>query len=113
MAQARNWYEAGIKNDFEEMEHEFAFGIFRTEKQDYLFRCSVAPGTIAGTTQRVVFIDFPTGNFLWIVNNRGFADTLVYFLQNGKGLDEKPTRAVDRPSVSFWSPRCFRAFIKL
>ena len=32
MAQARNWYEAGIKNDFEEMEHEFAFGIFRPEK---------------------------------------------------------------------------------
>ena len=32
MAQARQWYEAGIKNDFEEMEHEFAFGIFRPEK---------------------------------------------------------------------------------
>ena len=114
MVQARNWYEAGIKNDFEEMEHEFAFGIFRTEKQDYLFRCSVAPGTLLlERPNESCSIDFPTGNFLWIVNNRGFADTLVYFLQNGKGLDEKPTRAVDRPSVSFWSPRCFRALIKL
>ena len=26
------------------MEHKFPFGIFRPEKQDYLFRCSVAPG---------------------------------------------------------------------
>ena len=29
---------------FEEMEHEFPFGIFLPEKQDYLFRCFVAPG---------------------------------------------------------------------
>ena len=36
--------ETGIKDGFEEMEHEFLFGIFRPEKQDYLFRCSVAPG---------------------------------------------------------------------
>ena len=26
------------------MDHEFPFGIFRPEKQDYLFRCSVARG---------------------------------------------------------------------
>ena len=26
---------------FEEMEHEFPFGIFHPEKQDHLFRCSV------------------------------------------------------------------------
>ena len=26
------------------MEHEFPFGIFHPEKQDYLFNCSVAPG---------------------------------------------------------------------
>ena len=32
MAQARNWYEPGIKNDVKEMEHEFAIGIFRPEK---------------------------------------------------------------------------------
>ena len=28
----------------EEMEHEFPLRIFHPEKQDYLFRCSVAPG---------------------------------------------------------------------
>ena len=36
--------ETGIKDDFEEIEHEFLFGISRPEKQDYLYRCSVAPG---------------------------------------------------------------------
>ena len=35
--------EPSIKDDFEEMEHGFPFGIFLPEKQDYLFRCSVAP----------------------------------------------------------------------
>ena len=29
---------------FEEMEPEFPFGTFLLEKQDYLFKCSVAPG---------------------------------------------------------------------
>ena len=36
--------ETGIKDGFEAMEHEFAFEIFRPEKQDYLFRCSLTPG---------------------------------------------------------------------
>ena len=31
-------HETGIKDGFEEMEHKFLFGIFRPEKQDYLFR---------------------------------------------------------------------------
>ena len=35
--------ETGIKDDFEEIEHEVLFGISRPEKQDYLYRCSVAP----------------------------------------------------------------------
>ena len=35
--------ETGIKDSFEEMEHEFLFGAFHLEKQDYLFRCSIAP----------------------------------------------------------------------
>ena len=30
--------ETGIKDGFEEMEHEFPFGTFRSEKQDYFFR---------------------------------------------------------------------------
>ena len=36
--------KTGIKDGFEEMEHEFLFGIFRPEKQNYLFRGSAAPG---------------------------------------------------------------------
>ena len=36
--------ETGIKDGFEETEHEFPFGIFHAEKLDYLFRCSVASG---------------------------------------------------------------------
>ena len=36
--------ETGVKDGFEEMGLEFLFGIFRPEKQDNLFRCSVAPG---------------------------------------------------------------------
>ena len=36
--------ETGIKDGFGEMEHDFQFEIFRPEKQDYLFRFSVAPG---------------------------------------------------------------------
>ena len=38
--------EDGVKDDFEKMEHEFPFGTFRPEKQDYLFRCSVALGNL-------------------------------------------------------------------
>jgi len=35
--------ETGIKDDFDEMEHEFSFKIiFFLEKQDFLFICSVA-----------------------------------------------------------------------
>ena len=35
--------ETGIKDSFEEMEREVFFGMFRPEKQDYLFRYSFAP----------------------------------------------------------------------
>ena len=34
---AKAWYKDG----FEEMEHEFPFGIIRPENHDYLFRCSL------------------------------------------------------------------------
>ena len=34
----------GVEDGFEELEHEFQFGTFRSEKQDYLVRCSVATG---------------------------------------------------------------------
>ena len=36
--------EPGIKDGFDEMGREIPFGIFRPEKQDYLFRCSIATG---------------------------------------------------------------------
>ena len=36
--------ETGIKDGFQEMEHEFSFGTFRSGKQDYFFRRSAAPG---------------------------------------------------------------------
>ena len=39
-------HETGIKDGFEEMKHKFPFGTFRSERQDYLFRCSVAPQVI-------------------------------------------------------------------
>ena len=35
----------GLKLGINEMEHEFLIRTFRSEKQDYLFRCSVAPGS--------------------------------------------------------------------
>jgi len=60
---------AGIKGGCEEVEHEFLFGIFRPEKkkQDYLFRCSVAPGNFPLERPKkscVPFtfqLDFPAG----------------------------------------------------
>ena len=36
-------YQTGIKDDFEEMEHEHLIRTFCPEKLDYLLRCSVAP----------------------------------------------------------------------
>ena len=36
--------EPGIKDGFDEMGREIPFGIFRPEKQDYLFRRSIATG---------------------------------------------------------------------
>ena len=59
-AKAWNWYQ----DDFEEMEHDFPFGIFRPEKQNYLFKFSeVSPRT----TQKSYFLYFSTrfsGNYL-------------------------------------------------
>ena len=46
----------------EEMEHEFPLGIFHPEKQDYLFRCSVAPGNFPlGRPKKSCSIYFRTG----------------------------------------------------
>ena len=50
--------ETGIKDSFEEVEHEFPFGTFRPQKKKtglpyQMFRCSRKFST--GTTQKVVF----------------------------------------------------------
>ena len=39
----RESLKSGIKDGFKQLEHEFKFGTFRPEKQDYHFRLSVAP----------------------------------------------------------------------
>ena len=58
----------GIKHGLEEMEREFPLGIFRPEKQDYLYRCSVALGNVPlEQPKKACSIYFPTGfsgNFL-------------------------------------------------
>ena len=60
--------EIGIKDGFEDMEHEFPFGAFWPEKI-----CSVAPGNFPlGRPKKSCSIFFPTrfsGNVLWMVNN--------------------------------------------
>ena len=54
--------ETDTNDGFEEMEHELLFGVFHREKQDYLFRCSVAPGYFPlGRPKRSCSIYFPTG----------------------------------------------------
>ena len=54
--------ETGIKDDFEEIEHEVLFGIFRPEKQDYFYRCSVPPGNFPlERPKKACSIYFPTG----------------------------------------------------
>ena len=44
-----------FKNGFEATEHEFPFETSPLVKQDYLFRCSVAPGNFPLERPRVVF----------------------------------------------------------
>ena len=47
---------------FEQMVHEFPFGTFRPEKQDYLFRRSVVPGFFPlERPEKSCTIYFPTG----------------------------------------------------
>jgi len=50
------------KIKFEQMEHEFPFGTFRPEKQDYLFRRFVAPGNFPlQRPEKLCTLHFPTG----------------------------------------------------
>ena len=53
--------ETGIKDRWEEMEYGFLFGRFYPEKQDYLFRCSVAPGNfLLERPKKSCYLYFPT-----------------------------------------------------
>ena len=54
MAQAWNWYEPGIKKDFEEMEHEFAFGIFLPSSRNFF---------LLERPKKSCSIHFPTAGF--------------------------------------------------
>ena len=60
--------ETGIKDGWEEMEYEFLFGRFYPEKEDYLFRCSVASGNFPlERPKKSCYLYFPTrfsGNVL-------------------------------------------------
>ena len=60
--------ETGIKDGWEEMEYGFLFGRFYPEKQDYLFRCSVASGNFPlKRPKKSCYLYFPTrfsGNVL-------------------------------------------------
>ena len=75
--------ETGIKHGFEQMEDKFPCGILRPEKQDYLFRCSVAPGNFPlERPKRSCYIYFPTGysgNVFWIVNKHGLTLKFLQF----------------------------------
>ena len=71
--------ETGIQGSFEEMEPEFSFETFRPKKkkkQDYLIRCSVAPGNFPPERpKKSCSIYFPTGfsgYFLYKVNSQPF-----------------------------------------
>ena len=54
------------------MEHEFPLGIFRPEKEDYLFRCSVAPGNFPlERPKNACSIYFPTGfSRIFVLNGK-------------------------------------------
>ena len=64
-----------VKTDLEEMEHEFLFGTFHPEKQDYLFRCSIAPGNflLSRMAQKVMF---------HLLSNRIFLKRFVKMVNN-------------------------------
>ena len=54
--------EYGIKHGSEEMEHDFPLEKFSPEKQDYLFRCSIAPENFPlERHKKSPSIYFPTG----------------------------------------------------
>ena len=55
--------EKGRINGFMSMEHEFPFGMFRVENQDYLLRCSFAPGHPESRVPFIFHPEFPENFF--------------------------------------------------
>ena len=79
----------GIKDGFEGMEHEFPFGIFHPEKQDYPFRCSVAPknfpGNPVGKHGAPLFVSSQRKICL-VYNTCGYFASCVVFFQAPQGV---------------------------
>ena len=69
-----------IKDGFEEIEHEFPFGTFRPEKQDYLFRRFVTPGNFPPKR--------PKKFVLYLLSNRIFQKSF----ENGEQPNDKLLR---------------------
>lgn len=63
--------ETGVKDDFEEMDHEFPFGTFSPEKEDNLIRCSVVAGKYPWNdpNSRVPFTFYPDFPELFVKGN--------------------------------------------
>ena len=63
--------ETGVKDDFEEMDHEFPFGTFSPEKEDNLIRCSVVAGNYPWNdpNSRVPFTFYPDFPELFVKGN--------------------------------------------
>ena len=68
------WPETGIKDGFEEMEHEFLFGKFRPEMQANLVRCLLRQSFLSERPKKscTMILYFPngfSGNFFQTVNS--------------------------------------------
>ena len=86
--------ETGIKDGFEEMEHEFLFGIFRPEKkQEYFFRFLLLPEIFRWNDQKshVPFTfqpEFPKTFCEW-------QTTAVYHLYKSVTRPRKPATGIE------------------
>ena len=69
--------ETGVKEGFEEVKHEFPFGIFRPERQDYLFRCSAAPQVI-DIDPRWTILDGTSERKTWLFLLKARASIVTY-----------------------------------
>ena len=66
--------ETGIKHGFQEIEREFLFEKFRPEEQDYLFRCSDAPGNFPLERPKVYLLSKQILRKLFVGKKPSFQD---------------------------------------